>query len=191
MTIHAYLDSDIVIQFCWAEQFGRGISKKTDTYKLFEKAAGGVFEGYISTLSAIEVTHHFNNWFLLEKNIKDGHSHHEFNSNRHCYSLDGKNKEIKEIVDWLRKEDKGLNFIEIKSISDDFFKYVLKYVEECIEPADAIHLRIALDVDCDYFVTKDADLRKRIQDMIDNKKLEKKIQPANVKGFLSVVTNQK
>ena len=47
-------------------------------------------------------------------------------------------------------------------------------IEECIEPTDAIHLRIALDVDCDYFITKGADLRKRIQEMINNKKISEK-----------------
>lgn len=191
MTIHAYIDSDIVINFCWAEQFGRGIRKKSNTYKLFEKAAGGVFEGYVSTLTAIEITHHFNNWFLLEKNIKDGHSHHEFNSNRHSYSVNDKDrKEIKEIVEWLKREDMGLNFIEIKQLSEDFFKYVSKYIEGCAEPIDAIHLRIALDVNCDYFITKDADLRKRIQDMIDNKILKRKIRPAKVDGFLSVLEKE-
>lgn len=77
-----------------------------------------------------------------------------------------------------------LNYIEPETMTDNFLKLVMEYVKGYVDFVDALHLRTAIDIKCDYFVTNDGELRKRAQKLICNKIIAEKIQITTAKGFL-------
>ena len=86
--ISAYLDSNILIDYCWETYFKEvEDGKQSVSIKLMEKGFRGEFEIYISTYNIIEVSLHFTNWFLLQKVIKSGFSYQDFRRERSKYDL--------------------------------------------------------------------------------------------------------
>ena len=67
----------------------------------------------------------------------------------------------------------------------------MKYMRGYIDFMDALHLRTAIDAGCDYFVTKDAELRKRVQELISNNVISEPIKITSVSGFLKILKTQK
>jgi Holliday junction resolvase-like predicted endonuclease len=53
-----------------------------------------------------------------------------------------------------------LSFIKQDKLSKDFFDEISRYSELGLSPEDAMHIRIAQDIACNYFVTEDADILK-------------------------------
>ena len=56
-----------------------------------------------------------------------------------------------------------------------------------IDFLDALHLRTAIDVECDYFVTKDSELRKRAQALLTKKIINEPIKISTPSGILKIV----
>jgi len=149
-----------------------------------KKGFEGDFGIYISTFSLIESFIHFMDWFLLQKAIRDGFSYREFKKERSKYVLSPEETEQIDVMLKELKEDENINFIEIASMHEEFFGCIIEYVENYVDFLDAIHIRIALDVKCDYFITKDGELRRRLQNLISQRKIDDSIKIASVSGFL-------
>lgn len=185
--IIAYLDSNVVIEFCWDEFITRdAVPIKKTSYRLFENAAAGEFEATISEFTILEVSQHFANYFLLLKLLKSGYSYNEFKRERKLFSLEESEvKDIAEISEFLRNNG-GLNFIEIEKLEGIFFKEILqKYTKSCVEIMDALHVETAIQAECTHFITKDGELRKRLDEMKQQNLIASTFRIATPNGFLT------
>jgi len=182
----AYVDTNVVLDFYWDEHYSRKTGRKDLVYRLFENAALGVFEAYISYYSIIEVTLHFNDWYLLQKCIKDGYSFNQFKSHKKEFKLSEEEKhEIEDILEFFRNWE-GVNLIEIEKIEGQFFKDELpKYLLHSVELMDALHVNSAVEIECSHFITKDGELRQRIENMKRDNFIPSRLRPVSPKGFMN------
>jgi len=189
--IHAYIDSNIIIEYCLWRYLSKGKGEITKEIELIEKGFAGDFEIYISNFTLIEISSHFTDYFLMQKTLKAGFSHREFKRERHRFNLSlEEERKIDSIIDTL-KTNKYINYIDIKRIDEKFFRVVIQYHRYLLDFMDAIHIRIAQDVGCKYFVTKDSELRKRAQEMIARGIIDSKLKITTVKGFLRILRRGK
>jgi len=72
-------------------------------------------------------------------------------------------------------------------MTEGFFKTIMDYVRGYMGFLDGIHLRTAIDTKCDYFITKDGELRKRAQDLIGDGVITESIKISSVTGFLRIL----
>lgn len=188
----AYLDTNILIDYCWLAYFAEERTRKSKSYTLVNKGAMGEYEIFISFYTLLEISQHFTDYYLQQKAIKDGYSFREFPKVRRNYTLTKDETEtISELVENLRTNE-FLNYIDIgETVNGHFFRIIMRYVQEYVDFLDALHLRTAIDVGCDYFVTKDGELRKRAQELINNKVITEPIKIASVSGFLKVLKLQR
>lgn len=76
-------------------------------------------------------------------------------------------------------------------MTEGFFKTIMGYVRGYLDFLDATHLRTAIDTKCDYFVTKDGELRKRAQKLINKGIITEPIKITTVSGFLKTLRKKK
>lgn len=184
----AYLDTNILISYLWhAFFFSEGRKKTPSSYTLVNKGSMGEYEIFISFYTLMEIHKHFTDFFLEQNAIKDGFGFREFRKVRRNYVLDEDQiRTVSELVENLRTNE-YLNYIEPETMTEEFFKTIMEYVRGYLDFLDAIHLRTAIDTQCDYFITKDGELRKRAQDLIDNGIITDSIKIASVSGFLKIL----
>ena len=188
--LKAYLDTNILIEYIWITSFATE-ERKTSAYTLVNRGARGEYEIYISYYTIVEVSQHFIDYFLQQKAIKRGFSFREFPRVRRNFTLTEEEiRTISDIVEILRT-NVYLNYIHPVEIEGEFFRILMEYVRGCIDFMDALHLRTAIDVGCDYFVTKDGELRKRIQYLINEKVITEPIKVTSVSGFLNILNIRK
>jgi len=190
--LKAYLDTNILIEYCWLAFFAEERRRKSASYTLVNKGAMGEYEIFISFYTLLEISQHFTDYYLQQKAIKDGYSFREFLKVRQNYTLtEDETRTVSELVENLRT-NKFLNYIDIgETVKGDFFRIIMEYVRGYVDFLDALHLRTAIDVGCDYFVTKDGELRKRVQELINNKVIIEPIKITSVSGFLKVLKFQR
>jgi predicted nucleic acid-binding protein len=181
--MRAYLDTNIIVSYLW-NSFYEGRGKKSVSYRLVNQGGMGKFEIYISFYTLMEIHEHFTDYYLQQNSIKDGFGFREFPKERRNYVLD--NEQLSTVASMLKtfRASPYLNYIEPETMTEGFFKEVMKYVEGYMDFVDALHLRTAIDTECDYFVTNDGELRKRAQKLICNKTITEKIRISSSKGFL-------
>ena len=188
--LKAYIDTNVLIDYLWIEFFAEE-KRRTPAYTLINKGAEGEYEIYISFYTLIEISQHFTDYFLQQKAIKSGFSFREFRKVRQNYTLTiDEMKTISELVENLRTSE-YLNYVQPEEIKGEFFSVIMEYVRGYIDFMDALHIRTAIDVGCDYFVTKDAELRKRVQRLINKKIITEPIKIASVSGFLKILNQRK
>ena len=182
--IRAYIDTNVVLDFCWKEFFSDELYEGDLTHRIFLKAAIGDFEAYISQYTIIEVGLHFNDWFLLQKCIRNGLSYHQFKAHKKEYRLTAAERgKVQEILAFL-KDWEGVNLLEIEKIEGKFFEDELpKYLLHSVEFMDALHLNSAVELKCTHLVTKDGELRKRIEDMKKEDLIPSSLRPVHPNGF--------
>lgn len=185
--IHAYLDSNILVNYCLWKYFSKRKGKITKEIELIERGFVGDFEIYISYFTLMEISSHFTDYFLMQKALKAGFSHREFKRERHRFNLSSEEeRRIDSIIDDL-KANKYINYIDIKRIDEDFFKAIFQYHKHLLDFIDSIHIRIAQDTGCEYFITRDGELRTRVQEMITKATIDGKFKITTVKGFLQTL----
>jgi predicted nucleic acid-binding protein len=186
----AYLDTNILIGYVWDAFFSESGHKKSPSYTLVNEGSMGKFEIFISFYTLMEIHQHFTDFYLQQNAIKDGFSFREFPKVRRNYVLDNTQIEtISELIENLRT-NKYLNYIEPETMTEGFFKIVMEYVRGYLDFLDAIHLRTAIDTKCDYFLTKDGELRKRAQKLINSHIVTEPIKITSVTGFLEIIRNR-
>jgi predicted nucleic acid-binding protein len=184
--LKAYLDTNILIDYIWSAS-SEEEEKKSPSYALVNKGAMGEYEIFISFYTLMEVHQHFTDFYLQQNAIRDGFSFRDFPRVRRNYILnEDQARAISELVENLRASE-YLNYIEPETMTEGFFKIIMEYVRGYIDFLDAIHLRTAIDTKCEYFVTKDGELTKRAQKLVNQKVITEPIQIVGVKGFLEIL----
>jgi len=185
--LKAYLDTNILIDYIWSAFFSEEEKKKSPSYTLVNKGSMGEYEIFISFYTLMEIHQHFTDYYLQQNAIKDGFSFREFPRVKRNYVLDEDQiRTVSELVENLRTNE-YLNYIEPETMTEKFFKTIMEYVRGYLDFLDAIHLRTAIDTKCDYFVTKDGELRKRAQSLISRGVITAPIQITSVSGFLKIL----
>jgi len=182
-----YIDTNIFIEYIFRTHITENAKRNTACCKLIDKGVEGLFNIYISDYTLMEISQHLTDYYLMLKVIKDGFSFREFSRTRKDYTLDDEEAIfIAKIVEGLRTSE-YLTYVETEEITGDFYKIVMGYVKEYIDFLDALHLRTAIDVECDYFLTKDVELRKRAQALITKKIITEPIKMSTPPSFLRIL----
>lgn len=177
----------MLIDYSWSAFFFEEEGKKSKCYTLVNKGSMGEYEIYISFYTIMELHEHFSDFFLQQNAIKGGFSFREFPKVRRNYELkDYQLVALSELVENFRINE-YLNYIQPETMTEGFFKTVMEYVRGYIDFIDALHLRTAIDTGCDYFVTKDGELRKRAQKLITCAIITENIHITSVTGFLKIL----
>lgn len=177
----------MLIDYSWVAFFSEKEEKKSKSYTLVNKGSMGEYEIFISFYTLMEVHEHFSDFFLQQNAIKGGFSFREFPKVRRNYELrEHQLIELSELVENFRTNE-YLNYIQPETMTEGFFKTVMEYVRGYIDFIDALHLRTAIDVGCDFFVTKDGELRKRAQNLKGNRVITEPIEITSVTGFLKIL----
>lgn len=183
----AYLDTNVLIDYIWFAFFSEEKGKKSLSYTLVNKGSMGEYEIFISFYTLMEIHQHFTDYYLQQNAIRDGFGFREFPRVRRDYVLEEDQlKTVTELVENLR-ENEYLNYIEPEMMTEGFFKTIMDYVRGYMGFLDGIHLRTAIDTKCGYFITKDGELRKRAQDLIDDGVITESIKISSVSGFLRIL----
>jgi len=189
--IKAYIDTNILIDYCWATFFSEKSSRKSKSVLLVNKGAMGLFDMHISFYTLMELANHFTQYFLEQKAIKSGYSYPESFRQRNRFELDElERKTISELVEKLRNSG-YLTYIDVEKIQDKLFPVIKQYIDGYVEFIDAYHLRTAIEVGCNCIVTKDSGFRKRVQALIKKGTIKEPIKITSVSGFLKILTEKK
>jgi predicted nucleic acid-binding protein len=181
----AYLDSNILIAYFWSHYFGSD-SRQTNEIKLVEKAFSKEYELALSTFSMVELYEHFRDYYLLDKTIKRGYGFREFSRVRHDHDLtitSSEEERINQIFDDFENKE-GVVMYEVEKITDKFFVSLWHCIRGNIDFYDAIHVLTAIDLKCDYFVTRDAGIRKHYEELSRKQIIDSSMKMATVSGFL-------
>jgi len=183
----AYIDTNILIDYCWATFFSEGKSRKSKSVTLVNKGAMGLFDMHISFYTLMELSNHFTQYFLEQKAIKSGYSYPESFRQRVKFELDElERKTISELVEKLRSSE-YLTYIDVEKMQDKFFPVIKQYIDGYVEFVDAYHLRTAIEVGCNYIITKDSGFRKRVQALINKGIIKEPIKITSLSGFLKLL----
>jgi len=186
-----YFDSDIWIDYAWGIINGTGRRKKyindlVSTIK--EKKIKVVSSLFLNT----EISAHFRDWFILRKVVRDGFSYRELTRLKKQYDLNERerkkiNKTIQNIIKlpWVR-------FVELKGLDkgslDVFEVLTLEYL---IDAIDAFHNVIAANENCRFFITKDDDMRERMNWFLEDVNLQHTFWVCRPREFLDKIKSGK
>jgi len=185
--IKAYIDTDIIINYCWVSFFSERKTRASKSVLLVNKGAMGLFDMHISFYTLMEVAYHFTQYFLQQKAIKNGYSYAESFRQKTRFDLDEvEKKTVSELVENLRNSP-YLTYIDVEKMQDKFFPVIKQYVDGYIEFVDAYHLRTAIEVGCDYIVTKDSGFRRSAQALKSKGIIKEPIQITSESGFLRIL----
>ncbi len=188
--IKAYVDTDIIINYCWVTFFSNQTNKTSKSVLLVNKGAMGLFDMHISFYTLMEVSNHFTNAFLQQKAIKNGYSYPESFRQKTSFDLDEKEqKTVSELVENLRNNP-YLTYVDVEKMQDKFFPVIKQYLDGYVEFVDAYHLRTAIEVGCDYLVTKDAGFRRHAQILKSKRVIKEPINITSESGFLNILRKE-
>jgi predicted nucleic acid-binding protein len=187
LPVKAYIDTNVIISYIWSTFFSNQTDKNSSAYKLINKGAMGEYEIFISFYTILEIHQHFTDYYLQQNAIQDGFGFREFSKVKKNYDLKSDQLEIvNSLIENLRSNE-YLNYVDPEAMTDKFFKIIMKYVEGYLDFLDAIHLRTAIDTKCNYFVTRDTELRKRFQKLVSSGIINEPIKITSEKGFLGIL----
>lgn len=185
--IKAYIDSDIIINYCWVKFFSDQRSKTSKSVLLVNKGAMGYFDIHISFYTLMEVSQHFTQYFLQQKAIREGYTWAEsFRQKSQSDPDEAERKTVSELIENLRNNP-YLTYIDVEKIQDKFFPVIKQYLDGYIEFVDAYHLRTAIEVKCEYLVTKDAGFRRHAQILKTKRTIKEPIKITSESGFLGIL----
>jgi len=185
--LKAYLDTNILIDYIWSAFFLEEKEKKSPSYTLVNKGSMGEYEIFISFYTLMEIHQHFTDYYLQQNAIRNGFGFRQFPRVRQKYVLQADQiRAVSELVENLRTNE-YLNYIEPEAMTEGFFTTIMQYVRGYLDFLDAIHLRTAIDTKCDFFVTKDGELRKRAQELMDEGVITESIKITSVSGLLETL----
>lgn len=185
--IKAYIDSDVIINYCWVTFFSQQKSKESKSVLLVNKGAMGQFDMHISFYTLMEVSQHFTQYFLQQKAIKGGYTYQESFRQRYRFDLEETEaRTVSELIENLRNNP-YLTYIDVEKMQEKFFPIIKQYLDGSIEFVDAYHLRTAIEVKCEYLVTKDAGFRRHAQMLKANGLIKEPIHITSESGFLNIL----
>ena len=158
-----YLDANIWIAYIWFHHCGGGVGKKRPPVTLVDELNEREILSPVTQFIIAEVSKHFSEWELFQKAIKDGFSFWQWKDVRKKYALDEKDKQkVEEVIVFLNGLDSA-NFVPNIKLSQESVELINALVlEDPFEFPDAVHVAMAVELNCDYFVTNDELLRELI-----------------------------
>lgn len=151
-----YLDANIWISYVWFYKIGDGSGVKHTNVKVVERLQERQILSPFSSFLVAETSKHFKEWFLFQQALKDGFSFWQWKDVKKKYRLTQKDKDqINNIVQFI-SETKVADVIPNNKLSPESVEIINALVlEESIDFPDAIHVALAKELKCDYFVTND------------------------------------
>jgi predicted nucleic acid-binding protein len=189
LSVKAYLDTNLLIEHCWWKFFGEEKGRMSNVVTLVERGFQGDYHSYISYINIMELSIHLTDWFLLEKMVRSGFSYAYFRRERKKYNLTVDEKSFINRIVQEYQSSPNVFYIEIDEISNAFFEKVKLLVDNYLEFEDALHFVFAQASESKYFVTKDDELRTRLQKIISKKLIDVPFPPTLIKpkSFLKLL----
>lgn len=181
MLTKAYLDTNLLVEHCWWKFFGEEKGRISKVVELVERGFQGDYESHISYINIMELAIHLTDWFLLKKVISSGFSYTYFKRERKKHVLTSKQKEFINRVTGEYQNSPYVFYIEIEGISNEFFQKVKLLIDNYMEFEDALHFVFAQASECKYFITRDDELRTRLQKIISKKIIDLPSPPTLIK----------
>ena len=163
-----YLDAWFWVNYAW------GLVNKTGKVKPSIKKLCGIIETKkIEVITSIflntEISAHFRDWYILQKMLKDGHSYRELAKLKKNYNLNVREeKKVNEILQKIYKLS-WVKLSELQELDKDSLKVfeslTLQYHMDSI---DTLHSIIAANADCKFLITKDEDMRDKMNLFLDD-----------------------
>ncbi len=169
MNLKVYLDTNLIIEHCWWKYFSEEKNKMTKEVELIEKGFQGSYDIYFSYINMMELSSHLTDWYLLERVIKSGFGYPYFKREKMKYSLTQKQKDVINNIIKEYQNSPYVFYIEIDKMSNEFLNQAKILVDNYMEFEDALHFLFAQASETDYFITKDSELRIRLQNIISKK----------------------
>jgi len=124
-----YVDTSIILSYCEWRYLDKEINDKL--LEFFTRGLKGEFEFVISQLSLSELVNQ------LQRST---------------------NLSMLKVISNELENSPDVSYIRLDSVTDTFFNEIINYSEYGLTPMDAMHIRVALDVGCNFFVTDDVDI---------------------------------
>lgn len=159
-----YLDTSIVFRYCLWRYFDQQ-SIDEHLLEFFSRGLKGEFEIVISQLSISELT-----------------------SSLRAYSISTSMLNL--IIEQIQNSP-DLSYVGLDVISKIFFEEVNKYSKYGLLPTDALHLRIAQDVGCNYFVTEDLKILTLSEKLELKGLLDTGFKVISIRGILKILNVQR
>lgn len=121
-----YVDTSVILSYCEWRYLNKEVNDKL--LEFFNRGLNGEFEFIISQLSRSEL----------------------LNQLQRSTNLDMLN-----IISNELENSPDISYIRLASVTATFLNNIISYSKFGFSPMDAMHIRIALDVGCDFFVTND------------------------------------
>lgn len=159
-----YLDANLWISYIWFYYYGDGSGKKHNNVLIIELLQQKRILTPFSSFLVSEVSKHFSEWLLFQKALKEGYSFWQWKDIRRKFKVTKEDKkEIDKIIQFI-DDSKIADFIPNIKLSPESVELINGLVlEETVEFPDAIHLALAKELECDYFVTNDEVIRDILQ----------------------------
>ena len=133
-----YLDTSIVFRYCtWRYLDDQNVDEHL--LELFKRGLNGDFEIVISQLSTFELTG------LIK-----------------AYPI---SKSMLNVIIEQMQNSPDLSYVKLDVVSKSFFDEISKYSKYGLSPMDSMHLRIAQDIACNYFVTEDLQILRSSKEL--------------------------
>lgn len=186
-----YFDSNIWIDYAWGIINGTGRRKK-----YLKELVNSIGKKKIKVISSLflntEISAHFRDWFLLRKIIRDGFSFREFARKKREYNLNERERQkINKVIQNITKLS-WVKFVELRELdrgSLDVFELLTLHYS--IDAIDAFHNIIAANENCRFLVTKDEDMRDKMNWFSKDIEFQDKFWVCGPKEFLDEITKIK
>jgi len=158
-----YVDTSIILRYCqWRYLGGQVVSR--DLLDFLGQGLKGEFEIVISQLSISELTS------LINHSIS---------------------QRMLNLITVQIENSPDLSYVGLDSVSESFFNEINKYSKLGLSPMDAMHIRIAQDVGCNYFATQDAKILRLSKELESKGILETGFKILSMKEILKVLDSQR
>ena len=157
-----YYDTNILICYFNWRYLNEDIDK--NLLDIFERGLSGEYEINISYLSLIELEAYFSNKKITKKMIRTI---------------------LKDI-----KNAKDISFIEVIDMDNLYYQKITPYLINNIDLSDAMHIRIAQDCGCKYFITNDMKLLENSIYLVDNKIFDIGFYVINIDDFKKILNKE-
>lgn len=157
-----YFDTQIWNDYLW-EKFQGKSSIETKGIKIEELNKDKV-EVVVNELVVYEISCFFKDWYILQKMVADGHPVRQFQNMKKRRDFQPTKEEYNEIDTLVYGNWKKLDFVNYIETSPKTIAlkrlYELSAENDFLDFKDSLHLVLAEQMGCDYFVSNDTDILK-------------------------------
>ncbi len=165
--MNPYLDANIWIGYVWFYYYGGGKGRERPVVKVVDELNTRGILSPVTQFTVAEVSKHFSDWELFREAMKDGYSFWQWRDVRKKYRInEGIKQKVDEIISFIN-DAASANFVPNIKLSPESVEIINGLVlENQVEFPDAIHMSMAMELKCDYFVTNDEVIRQLLIDKV-------------------------